>query len=102
MTLTRSCSDTIISQTTDASGILVITRYSYEVNRTHLLQDMDHRNAVVSLYQLILWYQQKQQIDLPVRSTINSLKLCNGTFATEPRSIQKGVYIGRTAVLPSA
>jgi len=43
----------------------------------------------------------KQQIDLPVHSTINSLKLCNGTFATEPRSIQKGVYIGRT-LLPAA
>src|SRR5208282_5980558 len=43
----------------------------------------------------------RQQIDLPVRSTINSLKLCKGTFATEPRSIQKGVYIGRT-LLPAA
>ena len=43
----------------------------------------------------------KQQIDLPVRSTINSLRLCKGTFATEPRSIQKGVYIGRT-LLPAA
>ena len=43
----------------------------------------------------------KQQINLPVRSTINSLKLCNGTFATEPKSIQKGVYIGRT-LLPAA
>src|SRR5208282_4564732 len=34
----------------------------------------------------------KQQIDLPVRSTINSLKLCNGTFATEPRSIKRGIH----------
>jgi hypothetical protein len=43
----------------------------------------------------------KQQMDLPVRSTINSLKLIQGTFATEPKSIQKGVYIGRT-LLPAA
>src|SRR5208282_1124204 len=42
----------------------------------------------------------KQQVDLPVRSTINSLRLCSYTFATEPKSIQKGVYVGRT-LLPS-
>src|SRR5208282_5958456 len=43
----------------------------------------------------------KQQVDLPVRSTINSLRFCTGTFATEAKSIQKGVYVGRT-LLPAA
>src|SRR5208282_5729247 len=32
---------------------------------------------------------------------INSLRLCTGTFATEAKSIQKGVYVGRT-LLPAA
>src|SRR5664279_4570042 len=43
----------------------------------------------------------KQQVDLPVRSTITSLSAFGGTFATEAKSIQHGVYMGRT-LLPSA
>lgn len=43
----------------------------------------------------------KQQVNLPVRSTINSLSECVGSFMIEPKTIQTGVYLGRT-VLPAA
>jgi len=42
----------------------------------------------------------KQQVNLPVRSTINSLSECVGTYLIEPRAIQTGVYLGRT-MLPA-
>jgi len=42
----------------------------------------------------------KQQVNLPVRSTINSLSECVGTYLIEPKAIQTGVYLGRT-MLPA-
>jgi len=45
----------------------------------------------------------KQEINLPVRSTINSLTVCGGNYITllinyitEPRKLQPGVFLGRT------
>jgi predicted aspartyl protease len=43
----------------------------------------------------------KQQANLPVRSTITSLSECVGSFIIEPKTIQTGVYLGRT-MLPTA
>ena len=43
----------------------------------------------------------KQQINLPVRATIGSLRETDNIFMTNPKSIQKGVYLSST-MLPTA
>ena len=43
----------------------------------------------------------KHQINLPVRAIISSLKEGDSIFMTNPKSIQKGVYLGST-MLPTA